>query len=169
MKQHFLIIANGPFLSVSHIQKLAKNKIIIALDGAIEKCETINIVPNILLGDFDSISQKAREKWSIFEKEHAENFKLISAEDQSKTDLEKAIVYCDAHNAETIDVVCATGGRMDHTLATLQTLKIHYRDSRKLILHTETENIFFIKNKKINITGKIGDYVGITGFPKTQF
>src|SRR3989338_10150730 len=169
MKQHFLIIANGPFLSVSHIQKLAKNKIIIALDGAIEKCETINIVPNILLGDFDSISQKAREKWSIFEKEHAENFKLISAEDQSKTDLEKAIVYCDAHNAETIDVVCATDGRMDHTLATLQTLKIHYRDSRKLILHTETENIFFIKNKKINITGKIGDYVGITGFPKAQF
>ena|SRR3990167_1646144 len=177
MKQHFLIVANGPFLSVSHIQILAKNKIIIALDGAIEKCEKIKLMPNILLGDFDSLSKKTQEKWGVREtfndisdtsNSYTGNFnlKIIPAKDQSKTDLEKAIAYCDTHHAATIDIVCATGGCMDHTLAALQALKINYRADRELILHTKTEKIFYLKNKKINLVGKIGDRVGITGFPK---
>jgi len=56
----FLIIANGPSLTEKRIQTLSIGKTIVALDGAIEQLEKIKILLAIILGDFDSVSEKTR-------------------------------------------------------------------------------------------------------------
>lgn len=171
---NYIIIANGPFIPSQLIREIMSEKIMIALDGAIQKLEKIHIQPTILLGDFDSIEIANHKKWGIIENQHESyvgnfNIQIVPANNQSKTDLEKAIDYCDLHHAKTIDIICATDGRMDHTLGNLRLLKKVYRPNRPLHMHTATETIFYVENTTIEITGHVGSYCGIAAFPKACF
>jgi len=175
-----IIIANGPFIPAKLIDEMIFGKTIIALDGAIHQLEKINIIPQILLGDFDSIDQQDYKKWGIRagfdeisenEKSYLGNFniQIVPAKNQLFSDLEKAIHYCDQLNAKTIDVICATDGRMDHTLNNLRALRREHKPNRSLQIYTATEKIFYVKDHSIEIMGDIGDYCGIAAFPEAHF
>jgi len=152
---HFLIIANGDFLSTDLIAKAAKDKRIVALDGAYNRLAALNILPDIVLGDFDSIDQAVTNK----------AIEVIHAPDQHKTDLIKGIEYCDQQGAASISIICAAGGRMDHHEAAMRSLRRAYRKDRPMCLHTEQQTIRFVKDESLIIMGKVGDKCGILAYP----
>ena len=179
-----LIVANGPFLSRDIITEAAENRTIIALDGACGHLRKLGILPNIILGDFDSTSQADMQYFGItlgFE-DLAENLApypgkegclIVPAKDQNFTDLVKAIRYFDATCKIlanfSITIVCATGGRMDLTLSNLRALRSQYNPKRPIILLTESERIQFIKDDEITLQGNVGDYCGVMAFPMGSF
>ncbi|HVT62417.1 MAG TPA: thiamine pyrophosphokinase [Legionellaceae bacterium] len=167
----FIIVANGPFLDPDIIQEAIQNKVIIALDGAADKLLAIHILPNIILGDFDSIHPQTQSYWGITQtfkqmSEKAQPYMghhqvlIVPAKDQSHTDLVKAIHYCDQQHASDISIICATGGREDHHEASKLALQSEYRVDRPIILHGEQQTLRWAENETVAFYGDIGDHCG---------
>lgn len=165
---NFLIVANGQFLAKELIVEAARNKIIIALDGAAEKLRQMNIVPHVILGDFDSLSEEQMQYWGIksLTDEHEpysgkEGVLIVPAYDQTYSDLEKAIHYCDQQRASSITIVCATAGRLDHHEHAMHILADYYRPDRSMWLHTDQQTLRYARDEEVVIHGQPGDKCGI--------
>ncbi|MEC7135122.1 MAG: thiamine diphosphokinase [Candidatus Thermoplasmatota archaeon] len=103
-----LIVGNRPL--TRNIIQISKDKMIIAADGGADKLLEYEILPDKVIGDFDSISDKAATKLEDW---------LILNKDIQKTDLEKAVDYAIERGSKKIQIVGWSGGRIDHTLAAL--------------------------------------------------
>lgn len=173
--ENWVIVANGPEISDCELTEHLQNQRIMALDGAANRLKKLSIFPDVILGDFDSIEDPSY--WGIsktfreidegslpYEGKHAVT--IVPAKDQNHTDLEKAIMYCDALGASSILVIQATGGRMDHTLGNLGVLKKYDRQNRSLMIATETEAICYLHNQRMTIEEGEGKYCGIIGYPQ---
>lgn len=164
MKQkNWLIIADGEPLSKAKTQRLAKNKSVIALDGALKVCLDYEILPDLVMGDFDALSEdfikEVKTKYNIpFERTPCQN----------STDLEKALHYLYDHHAKNICICHATGRRLDHTLYNLRLLKRFHNKFTSLEIITEIEKIYFIKDTEIILQGEKDDPVAILGFPEAK-
>lgn len=156
---HWLLVANGRGLSQHKLQQLAQDKNVLVLDGAYRILLQAGVMPDTLLGDFDSIHPE--------DLQHARSasIQVIEAVDQNKSDLEKGIEYLDQQNATDICIVAGTGKRLQHTLHNLYILKKYYQVQRALKLVSETEIICYYHDAEVMLAGKIQDSVGLFGFP----
>lgn len=175
--KHFAIVANGSFLVREIIVEAVQDKIIVALDGASQKLALLNIMPQVILGDFDSLTDKTMQHFGIKNSfaaltlndppyQGANEIMIIPVKDQSKTDLQKGIAYCDQEGATSITLLCATGGRLDHQESILRTLRTAYKKERPIYLHTEQQTIRFAKDETIELNGKPGDKCGLLAYPE---
>ena len=174
LSSSFLLVGNGPFLPENIIKVLVKDKIIVALDGACDKLLQINIIPDVILGDFDSVQKK--EYWGIKKifTEMTEDLEIYSGnhgvliaanKNQNLTDLAKGITFCDRYQPSSIEVICVISDtRMDLTLSNIGVLRAQYTKNRPLYLHTQTQTLFFVSDETIEISGKPNDYCGIFSF-----
>jgi len=162
------------------IREVAVGKQIVAIDGACEKFNALGLMPQVIVGDFDSVSLEGAKFWGIHQlfddlHEHAEPYQghhqvtIVPTKDQNLIGLTKAIRYCDQQGAESIDLVCVTGGRTDQTIGNFRALRSEYKKNRPIFLHTNHETIFFAKDERVEIKGNIGDYCGIFAFPAGKF
>ena len=103
-----LIVGNRPL--GSEIIEFAKDKLVVAADAGADRLLKYNIIPDIVIGDLDSISNKASTKLEEW---------IVSNKNIQKTDLEKAVDYAFEKGATKIQIVGWSGGRIDHTLAAL--------------------------------------------------
>lgn len=169
---HYAIIANGNFLVEEILKEAVKGKIIIALDGAADKLARIGLKPQLILGDFDSISESMAAFWGIkktfaeleaTEEAYAGNHEvlIVPTKNQELTDLDKAIQYCDQHEAASITLLCATGGRLDHHEGVMMSLRSQYKKGRPIFLHTEQQTLFYAKDETLILRGEAGDKCGI--------
>jgi len=167
---HFIIVANGQFQVREIIDEAIQDKIIIALDGAADRLARLSILPHIIVGDFDSIDKKA---WAILETDEPHTGRdgvlIVPWKDQNLTDLTKAIRYCDAQQAASITLVCATGNRSDHHEGTVRALRAEYKKERPILLHTEQQTLRFAKDETAYLHGEIGDKCGIVALPAGSF
>ena len=104
-----LIITGGEF---SKTLPKKKYDLIIACDKGYQYAKKLHIKPNIIIGDFDSA---AEPKSSAF---------VISVDsEKDDTDTGLAIKYAIRSGYKDIDIICALGNRLDHTLANISLLK----------------------------------------------
>lgn len=108
-ERNFLIIANGT-VNQHIVDKTASYRFdaIVAADGGAEKAVKYGLIPDVIIGDLDSLSTK-------FIKKHP-NIKIIEKPSQELNDLEKSLLYCKEQGALRIIALGITGGRIDHTL-----------------------------------------------------
>lgn len=126
--QQTVIIGNGDFPTHKHPTScIKKASYIICLDGALQATLDNNIMPDIIIGDGDSISDILKEQF-------AHKFLLIS--DQNTNDLTKAVNYCIEKGIKKIKIVAATGKREDHTLGNISLL-LEYMNSVDVELITD--------------------------------
>jgi len=171
----WLIIANGSPLPISDVKACMKGRQVLALDGAVNRFKELEIYPNYILGDFDSVDDPAFwgitatfSEIDVHDLPYPGNFgiTIIPAKDQNFTDLDKAIIYCDKEKASSLHIIQATGDRMDHTLGNIGLLKKYYRPERNLIIQTEKEQIFFLRDADILIEGGVNENCAIMGYPQ---
>lgn len=159
----YVIVANGPFLAAPLMQAVTRHACVIALDGAANQLARLHLIPDLILGDFDSFQ----------EEEVLTPILKIQLLDQDLTDFQKAIHFAmyDAPShgfklATEIHIVCATGGRFDHDQANIRTLKAAYNPACPMYLHNESQTLTFARNETIHIQGKHHDHCGIFGMPE---
>lgn len=110
-----LVVAHGEAPGAALLHRLAREaSLIIAADGGADRALVAGIVPALVTGDLDSVSDEARSRLPPAA--------FILDADPERTDLQKAIALATARGATAIDVVCAGGGRADHALANLSVL-----------------------------------------------
>ena len=111
-----LIIANGSHPSLWIVRRLVHDAdVVICVDGGANYANKHNIVPDVILGDFDSISPLTKRKFR--------KIKQLHIKDQDSTDLEKAISYCIKKKIDEANIIGAFGDRIDHTTGSLGCFK----------------------------------------------
>lgn len=156
-----IIFLNGTLPATGIIRSyIEKKKIIIAADGGANSLRKIKIVPDVIIGDMDSVK---RETVNYF---RTRNTEIIRIEEQDTTDFEKSLRYCMKFGYEKIIVFGATGTRTDHTLNNFSVLQKYYR-RLELKFITDDFEIFFIR-KKIRFVYKKNKIISLMGVPEAK-
>ena len=114
-----LLVAASPLPGTSElVSALASGfDLVIAVDGGGGVCASAGIVPDYVVGDFDSLDAKTAE---ALRSAGARIVTFPSHKDH--TDLELALAQASDAGATEVAVVSATGGRLDHTVAAIGAL-----------------------------------------------
>jgi thiamine pyrophosphokinase len=156
---NWLIIADGEPLTKLEAQKLARDKLIIVLDGALSQALDYGITPNILIGDFDSLDTKLLKTMK-------KNIEIVHDTNQHTTDLEKALNYLCKINPHSVNICHATGRRLDHTLYNLRLLKRYHNLLNNITLTTTREKIYFLHNCTVNLFTNTNQPLALLAFQK---
>lgn len=123
-------------------EQILSSNLIIACDGGYDNCKRFGIMPNLLIGDFDSIQSTIPEE--------IEKIKLNCEKDD--TDTISAIRLAIAKKCDEITLYGALGGRLDHTYANIEALLFINENKCKGKIIGDNEEIFLIENEKISLT-----------------
>ncbi len=119
-----LVFANGTPPSTQLVERYKTHaSLIVAADGGANALAKLNLVPDFIVGDLDSLGETARRKLPVA--------RLVPRPDQNHTDLEKTLDFCLEKGATEIYVFGATGARLDHEIANLGILQ---QFSRKVFI-----------------------------------
>jgi thiamine pyrophosphokinase len=158
-----LIVCNGHFTkkelnSFTKLNKPRRVIDIIACDGASDFLKTAGVIPNVIIGDLDSVKSATLKYFS------KKNVIIEKVFDQNKNDLEKAILFALSKKFKVINVIGLGGKRLDHTLNNLSILKKFHKKAKIRIY----ENGFVgeIISKSSEFECKVGDIVSLIPLPK---
>ena len=150
------IFANGEYCQQDAKLSIQDDDIIIAADGGSRHCIALELLPNLLIGDLDSIDKNILEKW------RSEGVKIIGySEDKDQTDLELALLYAQDQQVTEVLVYGAAGGRLDMTLGNL-TLLAHPDLLIPITLICGNEEIHLLnEGESMTLDGNSGDIVSL--------
>ncbi len=114
-----LIVLNGKIEDIETLKEIGNNSdFILSADGGTDYCFKAGLIPNVVIGDLDSITENSLK--TIQEKNiPIEKFPVK----KDKTDSELAIDHLIDMGIKDITLLGATGSRMDHTLANIFLLR----------------------------------------------
>lgn len=153
-----VIITNGFIGSGSFVKNSInlKQDFIICADGGSEYAIKVGIIPNVIIGDLDSIKD---ETAAIFEKKDVPFIKR--PHDQDKTDTELAIDYALEKGYKEILLLGGFGGRrIDHTLANVILVTSLAQKGIK-IKALDEYNELHVCLDRVEVVGKPGDYLSL--------
>ena len=132
--EHFTtaIVANGEVPSSElSIRLLGNMKRVVCCDGALQKLLSINIIPDVVVGDGDSIDEEELLRYKI--PYHADK-------SEEYNDLQKALKHCLSNGYNDILLFGCGGLREDHFIANLSIMAMY---SKKMYLTMVTEHGVF--------------------------
>lgn len=154
-----LMFANSEINSYKFIDKyLMTYDTLYCVDGGLRHADAIGVVPDFIIGDFDSIAPELLEK---YEKTGVSFVKFPPEKDF--TDLELALRMAIDEGAEEIIILGALGGRVDHELANINLLYIALKNNVRARIMSEAQSICLMDGD-IDIVGREGDLVTLLPF-----
>jgi thiamine pyrophosphokinase len=153
-----IIVSGGKKPSRVLFDRLCKkDTYLIAVDKGAEFFREENIVPDLLVGDFDSISSETLEffkgKTSI----------KSYAEEKDFTDTEAALHEAIERGVDEIDFLGCTGSRLDHFVGNLALLDQSEKAGVKAFMYDDHNKIFLMRSPGI-IEKSFGRYISFQGF-----
>ena len=145
------ILIGAGYLTMGELT-VAEDDYVIAVDGGLSYCAILNVEPDLIIGDFDSVS--AQEKLAVEQLQQTVPEKICRLpECKDDTDMLAAIKRGIELGYKDFRIYAATGGRFDHTLANIQCLlylKNHGAvgylvDGTGMILVVQNEAVHFRK------------------------
>ncbi len=122
MTKRALVIANGEPPKKQLLQSLARDSgVVICADGGANTALKFGILPDVIVGDLDSIHAEALVKFH--------KVPTYEDRDDESTDLEKAIAWALRQKYDHIVVIGASGRRIDHSVGNLGVLPKFYPDA----------------------------------------
>ena len=154
--QRIIIFANGelPNLEKAHTL-LQRGDYIICADGGTRHALAMNITPDLIIGDMDSV-----EKGELHKFQESEVPIELFPHDKNETDLELAIQRAVEMMPAHILIVAGLGGRLDQTLANITLLTGHRLSTLDIRLDDGVEETFFCRDR-VQVHGKSGDIVSL--------
>ena len=111
-KKNVSVILNGQIpTDDTIINQITNSDYIIAVDGSANKLFDLEIIPDVIIGDLDSL-QNIKNK----------DIELVETPDQNKTDFRKTLEWCIEKNILNISIFGISGESEDHFLGNYYTL-----------------------------------------------
>lgn len=136
---------------------------LIAVDSGLTFFYETNQIPNVIVGDFDSVDHQVLDFYQAMYTEgkaKIEICKLIPEKDD--TDMEYAIRYVISHGATHITLFGATGTRIDHVQGNLHLLGIGLFENINIEIVDKNNRIRMIKTKySIKREEQFGKYISL--------
>jgi len=138
-----LIVCSGSISDCFHYEKYFKRaEFVICVDGGAKYLRNLGIVPDVLVGDLDSISGEDLE---YFKAKNVETIKYPTQKDM--TDAEIAVDYAVDKGFTEIIIIGGIGTRLDHSLANILLVKKLLDKGIKGILVNENNEITMIRDR----------------------
>lgn len=153
------IILNGKIQDYKKIKEIIikeKYDYIICADGGANHTYNMDINPNYIIGDLDSINKEIAEHYKKYEVKFE---KFPTKKDQ--TDSELCIYLSNKLKTKELHLIGALGGRIDHTIANINLLYYIRSMNIKPKIISEDEEIYIATNEEIIVKGKKEDTISI--------
>ena len=159
-----IILANGYIPMKRDLTYLRNNgyKYFICADGGADSAKKLNLIPDIIIGDLDSVSE---ETLSHFQNKGVVVKKIAR---QNDTDVEKCIKYAIRKKYSEVILLGATGDRLDHTFCNLGITLKFSDDIAVKILHEKS--LMKVIRGKVSFDTVPGEIISLYGIDsKTKF
>jgi len=159
-----IIFANGYLESIPPlISQISQKDLIIAADGGLRHCNDLNIIPNLIIGDLDSIHQNDLLKMKSL---GVEIIKYHRRKDE--TDLELSLKMAIERGADDVLIIGALGGRWDMTFSNVLILAADFLKGITVKIMDGNQEIFCIRDgQQINITNHINGSLSLLPLSET--
>ena len=113
-----LIVANGEWpQQFDVVDRSEAYRVVVALDGAANRLIGNNKIPDVLLGDLDSVSESVLEQCKSF------GVTIVHTPDQQRSDISKGLDWVQRTYPDSdVDIIGVEIGRYDHHLAAYSAL-----------------------------------------------
>ena len=161
----YLIVAGGT-VDEQFAVDIIKNggyEVIIAVDAGMDFFYKSRIMPDVIVGDFDSVEQEALE---FFQGQEQMDIHRLNPE-KDDTDTEYALRFAIGRGATKITVLGGTGSRLDHVIGNVVLLGVGLEKNVSIEL-LDTHNKIKMVNSNLSIRkderfGKYLSVIPITG------
>jgi len=109
-----IILANGkpPKKVVINFLQKHNYSTLICADGGADKAKKLNLIPDFIIGDLDSIKDSTLNFYKL-------KSKIVKQKRQNDTDVEKSLKYAIQRGFKEVVLLGVTGNRLDHTFCNL--------------------------------------------------
>lgn len=142
-----------------------KEDLVIAVDGGLSYCDVLQIEPDIIIGDFDSISEKEKEAIQILKQKVPQRIIELSPQ-KDDTDMLAALRYGLEQGYETFYLYAATGGRLEHTIANIQCLLFLKEQKKQGYIIDGSSMIFVMQNETVHFQKNLEGYLSLFSLGK---
>ncbi|MBK7106324.1 MAG: thiamine diphosphokinase [Ignavibacteriae bacterium] len=151
-----ILLANGESPTKKNIQyfKTLGYNTLVCADGGANSARKINVVPDFIIGDLDSITDSTLNYF----KSKAEVIKISR---QNDTDVEKALKYLIKKKYQHVILLGGTGDRLDHSFCNIGIVIKFFSKINISILHKNS----FLKayTGNVNMKAKKGETISLYG------
>jgi len=155
MKSRALIICNGEPPSKWLARTLARHAShVIAADGGANICKALGITPDMIIGDLDSVKPSTLR--------YFKNAEVLHVRRQDNTDLEKVLDELLRRGIVNVDILAATGKRLDFTLGNLSVI---WNYARRMNISFHGDSFLALPiNKRLSMKARRGTTVSLLPF-----
>lgn len=108
-----VVLAGGPLSATERLRGVcADARVVVAADGGLHHAAPLGVIPDLLVGDLDSVAPEELARWPELPRE-------VHPRGKDDLDLELAIAAARARGARELWLLGTLGGRFDQTLAAL--------------------------------------------------
>ena len=158
-----LIIGAGD-LTMGEIT-VGKEDYVIAVDGGLSYCGILNVEPDKIIGDFDSVSEKEKEAIRSLQEQVPDLVMELPVE-KDDTDMLVALQYGLELGYTDFRIYAGTGGRFDHTLANIQCLLYLKNHGATGYLVDGTGMMLVIQNEAVHFRKELEGYLSLFSLGK---
>ncbi len=151
-----LILANGHIEDYKRcMAKVPGYDMLLCCDGGLRHAKALNLTPQMILGDFDSVNPAMLESYG------AQGIQIVPyPTHKDYTDMELAVEHALGHNPTAIYILGGIGSRLDHTLANIHVLHHALKAGVPAFLINENHCIC-LTDSTVTIDGKKGDLLSL--------
>lgn len=158
------ILIGAGDLTVGEI-KTGDEDLVIALDGGLGYCDFLQVEPDLIIGDFDSVTEGERQALEVIEREMPNRVIRLKPE-KDDTDMLHALKYALDKGYKEFRIYGATGGRFDHTLANIQCLLYLKNHGAVGYLMDGNGMIMVLQNEAVHFRADVEGYLSLFSLGK---
>lgn len=114
------IVIGAGDLTIGEIA-VGEDDLVIAVDGGLGYCGLLGLEPDLIIGDFDSVTEQEAQAVQLLEQQIPDRIHRLPVE-KDDTDMLAALKEGLKLGYRDFRIYAGTGGRFDHTLANIQCL-----------------------------------------------
>lgn len=138
---------------------------VIAVDGGLMYCESLGLEPDLIIGDFDSLTDSYLDALKLIEEADKDKVIRLSRE-KDDTDTLAALRLGIEKGYKTFYLYGCGGGRLEHTIANIQCLTFLKDNDCEGYLMEGTGMSFVIRNEAISFKKDMEGFVSIFSLEK---
>ena len=158
-----ILIITGGHIDEEFLRSLLDKEmysLIIAVDRGLLMADRLNVEPDYIVGDFDSVPMNLLNEYKT-KGIPIETFPRM----KDKTDTHIALEMALTHKPLLIDLVGATGSRMDHTISNMDLLMLALNQGICARILDNNNKVYLMKNSfTINKKNQYGDFISLLSF-----
>lgn len=154
-----IVLANGdkPKKSVVAFLKKKGYTTLICADGGANSAKKLNLIPDYIIGDLDSIEVSTKEFYS-------NKCSIIEIKRQNDTDVEKCLKFAVKQGFDEAILLGATGSRLDHSFCNLGIVLKFFKQIKIKILHENS--LLEAVEGNISFTTSLNEVISLYGFDR---